>query len=104
MPHVSAITIIIRQVRHKNTERKVNGNKEIFKNELLIQIEIAVTLLQLHYCSYTIAVTLLQLHYCSYTIAVTLLRLHYCSYTIAVTLLHHCSDTPVFFDAVSLNS
>jgi hypothetical protein len=62
MPRVSAITIIIRQVRHKNIERKVNGNKEIFKKELLIQIETAVT------------------------------------------LLHHCSDTPIFCDAVSLNS
>jgi hypothetical protein len=51
MPRVSAITIIIRQVRHKNTGRKLNGNKEILKNELLIQIKISVTLLR--YCSDT---------------------------------------------------
>jgi len=60
-PHVAAVTIIIKQVRHNNTERKVNSNKEIFKNKLFIQIKIAAT------------------------------------------LLHHCSDTLVFFDAVSLN-
>jgi hypothetical protein len=61
MPHVSAITIFSRQVRRKNIERKVNSNKELFKNELLIQIKIAVA------------------------------------------LLHRCSNTPVIFDAVSLN-
>jgi hypothetical protein len=48
MPHVSAITVIIRQVRHKNIGRKVNSNNEIFQNELLIQMKLAVTIL--HRC------------------------------------------------------
>jgi hypothetical protein len=48
MPHVSAVTTIIRQVRDKNIERKVNSNHEIFKNELLIQIKISFTIL--HRC------------------------------------------------------
>jgi hypothetical protein len=48
MPHVSAVTVIIRQVRRKNIERKVNSNHEIFKNKLLIKIKIAFTIL--HRC------------------------------------------------------